>query len=51
MSVLSDLSWKVQVVTLHWLLGDPTDLWKRIGVVPGHEGRGTPGRLLELGVD
>ncbi len=51
LSVLYDLSWKVQFITPHWLLGDPTDPWKRRGVVPGHEGKGTLGRLLELGVD
>lgn len=51
LSVLNDLSWKVQFIALHWVLGDPTDLWKRRGVVPGHEGTGTQGRLLELGAD
>lgn len=50
-SVSNDLSWRVQLINLHWVLGDPTDLWKRRGVVPGHEGTGTLGRLLELGVD
>lgn len=34
-----------------WLLGDPTDLWRRRGVLPGHEDRETLGRLQELGVD
>lgn len=51
LSIFNDLPWKVEVITLRWVLEDPTDLWKRRGVVPGHEGRGTLGRLLELGAD
>lgn len=34
-----------------WMVGDPTDLWRRRGVLPDHEDRETLGRLQELGVD
>lgn len=50
-SVLNNLCCKMQFITLHWVLGDPTDLWERRGVVLGHECTETLGRLLELGVD